>query len=41
VLVRAGRTLQAQVGDAIRLSWPDGALHLFDNNSGRRLHPAG
>ncbi|MEP7062030.1 MAG: ABC transporter ATP-binding protein [Betaproteobacteria bacterium] len=40
LLVRAGRTLQAQVGDSVRLSWPVGALHLFDNKSGHRLRLA-
>ncbi|MEO8848423.1 MAG: ABC transporter ATP-binding protein [Casimicrobiaceae bacterium] len=40
LLVRAGRTLPAQVGDSVRLSWPAGTLHLFDNNSGRRLRMA-
>ena len=37
LLVRAGRTLQTEVGDSVRLSWPVGALHLFDGKSGRRL----
>jgi sn-glycerol 3-phosphate transport system ATP-binding protein len=37
VLVRAGRAVPAQVGDALRLSWPDDALHLFDEQSGRRM----
>ena len=37
LLVRAGRTLPSQVGDAVNLSWPADALHLFDNNSGRRV----
>src|SRR3982751_4956651 len=37
ILVRAGRTVPAQVGDSLRLSWPDDALHLFDANSGHRV----
>ena len=37
ILVRAGRVLEARVGDAVRLSWPADALHLFDGKSGRRL----
>jgi sn-glycerol 3-phosphate transport system ATP-binding protein len=40
LLVRAGRTLQTEVGDSVRLSWPAGALHLFDGKSGHRLCPA-
>jgi sn-glycerol 3-phosphate transport system ATP-binding protein len=40
LLVRAGRAIPAQVGDPVRLSWPAGALHLFDKKSGRRLQLA-
>ena len=40
VLVRAGRAVPAQVGDALRLSWPDDALHLFDGRSGHRVERA-
>jgi sn-glycerol 3-phosphate transport system ATP-binding protein len=40
MLVRAGRTVAAQVGDALRLSWPDDALHLFDGTSGHRVERA-
>jgi len=40
VLVRAGRAVPAQVGDALRLSWPDDALHLFDRTSGHRVERA-
>jgi sn-glycerol 3-phosphate transport system ATP-binding protein len=40
VLVRAGRTLPARVGDALRLSWPDDAVHLFDRTSGHRVERA-
>jgi len=41
LLVRAGRVLQSQVGDVVRLSWPADALHLFDHNSGQRVAPCG
>jgi len=37
IQVRAGRAVPAQVGDAVRLSWPDDALHLFDGKSGQRV----
>jgi sn-glycerol 3-phosphate transport system ATP-binding protein len=37
VLVRAGRAVPAQVGDSLRLSWPDDALHLFDGRRGHRV----
>ncbi|HSV17552.1 MAG TPA: ABC transporter ATP-binding protein [Casimicrobiaceae bacterium] len=37
ILVRAGRNVPVQVGDALRLSWPDEALHLFDETSGHRV----
>jgi sn-glycerol 3-phosphate transport system ATP-binding protein len=40
VLVRAGRAVPAHVGDALRLSWPDDALHLFDGSSGHRVDRA-
>jgi sn-glycerol 3-phosphate transport system ATP-binding protein len=40
LLVRAARAVPAQVGDALRLSWPDEALHLFDGNSGHRVERA-
>ena len=40
VLVRAGRTVHTEVGESVRLSWPAGALHLFDGKTGRRLSPA-
>ena len=40
ILVRAGRAVPAQVGDALRLSWPDDALHLFDGTSGHRVERA-
>jgi sn-glycerol 3-phosphate transport system ATP-binding protein len=41
LLVRAGRVLPSQVGDVVRLSWPNDALHLFDHNSGQRVAPCG
>ena len=37
LLVRAGRAVPAQVGDSLRLSWRDDALHLFDGRSGHRV----
>ena len=40
LLVRAGRAVPARVGDALRLSWPADALHLFDHTSGHRVEPA-
>ena len=40
ILVRAGRAVSAQVGDSLRLSWPDDALHLFDGKSGHRVERA-
>jgi sn-glycerol 3-phosphate transport system ATP-binding protein len=40
ILVRAGRAVPAQVGDGLRLSWPDDALHLFDETSGHRVERA-
>ena len=40
LLVRAGRMVPAAVGDALRLSWPEDALHLFDPTSGHRVERA-
>jgi sn-glycerol 3-phosphate transport system ATP-binding protein len=40
LLVRADRRVRAEVGDPVRLSWPDDALHLFDQASGHRVERA-
>jgi len=40
LLVRADRRVRAEVGDPVRLSWPDDALHLFDQASGHRVEGA-